>query len=389
MKQLCTAYTFDPITKQIDFVDLSVPIVLEQVLVVFNVTDNVSLYNFVDSANAGATIANNVLTLPAGVNTASMSATDHLLIYLDIQDYRDLIPTPVVIDDSQPFVTSGQDATGMKHPLKVGADGGLQASDAPGLLSFFLNASVLNSATPWIDTTGYQSISVQLNASPGGSGVIRLYGSNDMTNPQQICGWNSNGSNTSTSVIPGPGLNIFPCLSRYVRIGVGTAGTNTALPIVCHLRAAPVPLVPAYLSISGDVAAGSAPSQNPVGVAGFDGVNARRLLTGSDGAPLVAGPDAIGAVPGATRYPVQAAGTDAQSKVRRLLTDPAGVLQVNATLPPGDRTGPSIQEILLLILGELRALNIMTHEMPQVLNSGKSMNAEYLLTDDPTTNLNS
>jgi hypothetical protein len=87
----------------------------------------------------------------------------------------------------------------------------------------------------------------------------------------------------------------------------------------------------------------------------------------------------------ATSRPVAAGGADAQGRARHFLTDPAGVLQVNATLPQADRTGPSIQEVLLLILAELRVLNILTHEMPNALNQGRGLNAESLLTDDPNT----
>lgn len=79
MKKLITNYTFDASAKTITLADYTT-VLLEQWLVVTNVTDNVMIYNFVDPT-LGGTAATNVLTLT--YDTASMSDTDDLQIFID------------------------------------------------------------------------------------------------------------------------------------------------------------------------------------------------------------------------------------------------------------------------------------------------------------------
>ena len=79
MKILFEDYTFNAATKQITFNTPS-SVLLEQLLLITNVTDNVIIYNFADPL-FGGTISNNVLTLT--YNTVSMSNSDGLQIFLD------------------------------------------------------------------------------------------------------------------------------------------------------------------------------------------------------------------------------------------------------------------------------------------------------------------
>jgi hypothetical protein len=80
MKVLFQDYTFNASAKTITF-NTTDTVRLESVLLVTNVTDNIIIYNFADPA-LGGTITNNVLTLT--YNTATMSNTDSLQIYLDL-----------------------------------------------------------------------------------------------------------------------------------------------------------------------------------------------------------------------------------------------------------------------------------------------------------------
>jgi hypothetical protein len=80
MKVLFQDYTFNASAKTITF-NTTDTVRLENVLLITNVTDNIIIYNFADPT-LGGTISNNVLTLT--YNTATMSNTDSLQIYLDL-----------------------------------------------------------------------------------------------------------------------------------------------------------------------------------------------------------------------------------------------------------------------------------------------------------------
>lgn len=109
MKVLFQDYTFNAATKQITF-NTSDTVLLNQILVITNVTDNTIIYNFAD-ATKGGTIVNNVLTLT--FDTTTMSNADSLQIFLDLYGtpstddsvvlLRRLIQllTPIATQDSQ------------------------------------------------------------------------------------------------------------------------------------------------------------------------------------------------------------------------------------------------------------------------------------------------
>lgn len=90
MKVLISNYAFDASAQTIAFNDY-VEIVLERVLLIVNVTDNVIIYNFADSAKGGS-VAGNDLTLT--YNTTTMSDTDDLLIYYDDAEATQLVEGP-------------------------------------------------------------------------------------------------------------------------------------------------------------------------------------------------------------------------------------------------------------------------------------------------------
>ena len=80
MKKLIAGYKFDPIAKTIDFLD---EYSLSQFLLITNVTTNTIIYNFADPSSGGS-VSGDVLTLD--FNTAAMSATDELQIFVDVED---------------------------------------------------------------------------------------------------------------------------------------------------------------------------------------------------------------------------------------------------------------------------------------------------------------
>lgn len=79
MKKLITAYTFDASAQTVTLTGLTSTL-LEQVLLITNVTDNIIIYNFAD-ATKGGSIASGVITL--AYDTTSMADTDDLQIFID------------------------------------------------------------------------------------------------------------------------------------------------------------------------------------------------------------------------------------------------------------------------------------------------------------------
>ena len=79
MKLLITAYTFDASAQTITFTGYG-SILLESVLLITNVTDNIIIYNFADTAKGGSA-STNVLTLD--YDTTTMDDADDLQIFYD------------------------------------------------------------------------------------------------------------------------------------------------------------------------------------------------------------------------------------------------------------------------------------------------------------------
>jgi hypothetical protein len=61
-----------------------ITLTLEQILVINNSTRNETIYSFPSGAKGAASFANNTLTLDA--NTSTHSASDRLLIYVEVED---------------------------------------------------------------------------------------------------------------------------------------------------------------------------------------------------------------------------------------------------------------------------------------------------------------
>ena len=84
-------YTFNPTAKTVTFSGMSQQITLVNILLITNVTANTIIYNFASSTTGAVSFVNNVLTLD--YDTTSMSATDQLQIYIDIESYEESLAT--------------------------------------------------------------------------------------------------------------------------------------------------------------------------------------------------------------------------------------------------------------------------------------------------------
>jgi len=84
-------YTFNPTAKTVTFSGLSQQVTLANILLITNVTANTIIYNFASSTTGAVSFVNNVLTLD--YDTTSMSATDVLQIYIDVESYEESLGT--------------------------------------------------------------------------------------------------------------------------------------------------------------------------------------------------------------------------------------------------------------------------------------------------------
>lgn len=84
-------YTFNAASNTVTFSGVSQTLTLANILLITNVTDNVIIYNFADSTAGAASFSNNVLTLT--YDTTSMSDSDVLQIYVDVESYEESLHT--------------------------------------------------------------------------------------------------------------------------------------------------------------------------------------------------------------------------------------------------------------------------------------------------------
>jgi hypothetical protein len=212
----------------------------------------------------------------------------------------------------------------------------------------FFNGTTLCSY--WVltyQTTGYTAVSVELDSAAGtqaGPGSFGLFTGTTIT-----------GFNPSTSVSCGTGSNctaVFSGVVGWYRVaftshsGNGTIqGTLQGYKVYQGLGG----LVPSTGSgcagttstpcvVAGAVASGSAPTLDPVPVAGFDGTDVQNLKTDTSGRQQIVGAAAAGAA--VAGNPVQVCGSDG-TDCRTLKTDASGNVQTafigNGTFSAGQQ----------------------------------------------------
>jgi hypothetical protein len=303
--------------------------------------------------------------------------------------------SPLLFDQTVPAMVGGVGPDGANRRMRIGADGGLQLSDAIGQTVVLPSSGTVC----LLDTTGYQSICLQLAGT--WTGGVTFTVSNDLQN------WTA--ANVTTASAPGVvgssavtnGIVLASVQGRYFRaVFSWSTGTLIAVPM---LRAAAVPIqtgavinsissfnlgqingttpvtanVTGMLAVGGNIASGSAPTAYPVLAGGSDysGLT-RRLQTDGNGNLIAVGILFPGYQWGAynvtyTKYttaygptlsasqsivaPVMTGGLDQSCAARPILTDSAGALQVGSrTSTPADQ---SITELLLQLvaLGRVQA----------------------------------
>lgn len=173
-------YTFDPAGKTITFSGLKQAITLANILLITNVTQNTIIYNFADATTGAVSFNNNVLTLD--YNTTSMSASDVLQIFLDLESYEEslqallrrmnkLLESNAVVDLQQ------------RQRLTIDA--------------------IRNSATATVDLAGTLPVSGTVTATASGTytvsnGIATQTMSNSSANPYTIA------TQSTASIMEGP-----------------------------------------------------------------------------------------------------------------------------------------------------------------------------------------
>ena len=293
-------------------------------------------------------------------NNGTDSAQYTVLVGDPNSDWAGVNLLEALMDESQRFGVG----TRVLNPVATDVNNATISSDAPVMIKYSVFGAV---SGPIIDTTGYESVVIQQTA--GGASIPQT--SNDGVAWSTIFGANQ-GTVIPTSTL-GNGMYVFPVIGRWFRI-VGVAAVQMTATI--YLRQAPFNFVGTagsllttvnltqingtapvstgvlgMLSVGGNVAAGVAPTADPVLVAGVDnsvtntGVAApltRRLLTDTAG-----------------RLFVEITGVGLDAVVRALTVKPAQDGQSNALAVDvvTQNDAQTIPDLLQLMLFEQRITN--------------------------------
>ena len=258
---------------------------------------------------------------------------------------------------------------------KVDANNAAIPSDAPPSTTLYLGVNVPQT----IDTPGYQTVVFQQTAAV----AITVTHSNDGVNFQTVLGVPLSAvasTYTSATAATAQAVYAFPVAARYMRF---TAATQTS--VIIYLRQTPFASYAGYglptSTVTGNIAAGTAPSGNPVPIGGADYNSiTRRIQTDTNGNTQVVGQLPISYQVGTYNVtyggytqsinpitatlssvnPVMMGGADPSGAARRFQTDMAGNQYFRGA--PATNAQQSIEDLLTQILGVLRVLTHYKYE---------------------------
>jgi len=201
-----------------------------------------------------------------------------------------------------------------------------------------ITGSLSRAGTIWlVETTGYNSISVQVFGQSAFSATVSFQVSNDATTWSPVSGWIVNGAGVPVTTTGAAGQWTFPASGRYFRVQITsyTSGTAAAVGVLKSAPAfypasqpsvnmsqinasSPVTAgVAGMLAVGGNIAVGAAPTANPTPIGGWDGTNTRRILTDAVSGGIALG--ANGASNGASVSTLIAAGTNNLTQLKSSL----------------------------------------------------------------------
>ena len=260
-----------------------------------------------------------------------------------------------------------------------------------------LNINALTGTYASIDLIQYRSVSLQVNTFNSGTVTITFEGSNDnqnfVTAPLYDAAAPTGAPITATAVA----ANTFrffsgPTPFRYFRARISTAVATGHAQALARFSMAPWSAVYTQIAsssgqnvsvglsnINGSTLATSATGTPSVGVTYMG--TAAVISAGIAGTLAVGGNLADGSTP--TLNGVRTAGIDPQGLLRTLRTDAQGNVAVQQD--PTTAGSPSLNDILLQVLGQLKVLTHYTRELAGALNSGQSLqDDEAAMLADPT-----
>ena len=245
--------------------------------------------------------------------------------------------------------------------LKQDSSGALVTSDAPDPI--FGVGSQLGDILFTVDTTGYQSLSVQLQGV--WSATVSFVCSNDGATWYTCAGWSVGGNPTMTLNATSNAIYGFPCVARYFQTYISAYTSGQALATL-YMRATDMPQI------------SSSPSMNLSTVG-----NTSVVTAGLAGVQAVGGNVAIGVAP--TTNPLNVGGADQNGATRRFLTDTVGSQCVVGPSLAADPYQSPVQtseqqigfvgsdgliDALNRIARELRLLNVKMTDLPGMLSRG-------------------
>ena len=298
----------------------------------------------------------------------------------------------VFLDPGLPINTGITTPTGARVPLKGDAQGNLAVSDAPP--TQVMSGVAVGSIVSFWDTTGYQSVAVQVIVA--GGATITYEASNTgadwvLIPGVQVSTLGGGLVQTSTTAV----LLHFPAIAKFFRARISTA--SVLCTVASTLRSQPVSVtntqvgtnlaaisgtapvtagVAGMQAVGGNIAAGTAPTANPVLAGGIDTAGlTRRLLTDPSGAAAVVGLDPI-------KYPttnvVQVGGPAPTSTLSNFPIKTSEVLN-----SPNGMDG--MIDAMNRIVMELRQLTTYVKELPLYLNTGTyCQDDDRQFRDDPS-----
>ena len=267
-------------------------------------------------------------------------------------------------------IIKGQDNNGINHEITTDINGNIVISDATRPI--FGSASGLNQILFSVDTTGYNSISVQLIGTF--SGTVAFQTSNNNVDWSSAPGVLVSGTSVVVSIVTSANILVFQVSGKYFR-AIFTIYTSGVCNSIAYLRSQNVsPLL-------------NVPNANILQVA-----NTNVPGSGTSGVLPVAG----NTLPGSAQvsYPLPIGAVDDNLLARRVVSDAYGDLRIVGPryIDQGqqpivvrnqstDASGLSVTESLQEIVYQLKYLSKLIKDLPEMLNSaGQS----YPDDDDPS-----
>lgn len=363
MKQVvgidCGNYTFSPSTNKITFIDLP-ELQLENIVLITDVTTGTVIFNFAVSGMTG-TLTNSVLTLT--YNVSGLTSTDRLMIIINSPSDSDNANIIKITHD-----TPGQQSKNIGIPVSLANEHILDLQTVMDSRTNPINNTVLGGVQ---DCLQYRTVAIQIDGGIGlTAGSLAFEGSNGIdtafTNWVPVFLYDQAVPTTlpvSTFTLAASTNRFFsgPLHYRYFRVRVAANVTGGQVSLSSVYRMAPYVSAVTQISpaiggvatvtagvngvqaIGGNIAAGLAPTTNPVTMGGVDvGGLVRRIVTDLQGQQVVVGPD--------------------QTKV--ISAQPLNVVIGNKRF--------GTDELLEMILQELKLMSFYLKELPWQLNIGQN-----------------